>query len=95
MELAAPILITIIVVVVLLILAVVAAVYAKVRFKIATPDEALIITGRKSGTPVINPETGEESTDLSGQRVVIGGARSSSPSSSRWPGSPWPPRASR
>ena len=73
MELAGPIVITIIVVVALLILAVIAAVYAKVRFKIATPDEALIITGRKSGTPVINPETGEESTDLSGQRVVIGG----------------------
>ncbi|QCB94303.1 SPFH domain-containing protein [Cellulomonas shaoxiangyii] len=60
-------------IVALVVLAVVGAVYAKVRFKIATPDEALIITGRKSGTPVINPETGEETTDLSGQRVVIGG----------------------
>lgn len=73
MEFAGPVIVTIIVVVALLVLAVIAAIYAKARFKIATPDEALIITGRKSGSPVINPETGEESTDLSGQRVVIGG----------------------
>jgi flotillin len=73
MEIAGPVLIVAAAVVVLLVLAIVAFVYAKVRFKIATPDEALIITGRKSGTPVINPESGEESTDLSGQRVVIGG----------------------
>lgn len=73
MDLALPVLIVAAIVLVLLVLAVVAFVYAKVRFKIASPDEALIITGRKSGTPVINPETGEESTDLSGQRVVIGG----------------------
>lgn len=57
----------------LLVLLIAIAIYAKVRFKIATPDEALIITGRKSGKPVINPETGDETTDLSGQRVVIGG----------------------
>ena len=73
MDLALPVLIVSVIVLVLLVLAVAAFVYAKVRFKIATPDEALIITGRKSGPPVINPETGEESTDLSGQRVVIGG----------------------
>ncbi|WP_122263413.1 flotillin family protein [Ornithinimicrobium cerasi] len=73
MDLARPLLIAAAVAVALLVLIVVAVAYAKVRFKIATPDEALIITGRKSGTPVINPETGEESTDLSGQRVVIGG----------------------
>ncbi|GAA2726688.1 flotillin family protein [Cellulomonas aerilata] len=73
MENAGPVMIVAAAVIALLVLAVVAFVYAKVRFKIATPDEALIITGRKSGTPVINPETGEESTDLSGQRVVIGG----------------------
>jgi flotillin len=73
MEIAGPVLTVAAVVVALLVLAFVVFVYAKVRFKIATPDEALIITGRKSGTPVINPETGEESTDLSGQRVVIGG----------------------
>lgn len=73
MEIAGPVLTVVAVVVALLALVLVAFVYAKVRFKIATPDEALIITGRKSGTPVINPETGDESTDLSGQRVVIGG----------------------
>jgi flotillin len=73
MDLARPVLIVAALVLALLVLVVIAFVYAKVRFKIATPDEALIITGRKSGKPVINPETGEESTDLSGQRVVIGG----------------------
>src|SRR3712207_1103821 len=73
MEIAGPVLIAVAAAVALLVLVVAGYVYAKVRFKIATPDEALIITGRKSGTPVINPETGEESTDLSGQRVVIGG----------------------
>lgn len=73
MEIAANVLIVLAAVLGLLVVAVIGFVYAKVRFKIATPDEALIITGRKSGTPVINPETGDESTDLSGQRVVIGG----------------------
>ena len=73
MELVGPVLIGVVVVAALLLLGLVVAVYAKARFKIATPDEALIITGRKSGTPVINPETGDETTDLSGQRVVIGG----------------------
>ncbi|WP_129336130.1 flotillin family protein [Cellulomonas endophytica] len=73
MEVAGTLAVVAVAVVVLVVLVVVALVYAKVRFKIATPDEALIITGRKSGTPVINPETGDETTDLSGQRVVIGG----------------------
>lgn len=73
MEIAGLVLVVVVSVAALLLLAVVGFIYAKVRFKIATPDEALIITGRKSGTPVINPETGDESTDLSGQRVVIGG----------------------
>lgn len=73
MELAGTALIVALVVTVLVVVAIVGAIYAKVRFKIATPDEALIITGRKSGKPVINPETGDETTDLSGQRVVIGG----------------------
>ncbi|GAA1180941.1 flotillin family protein [Ornithinimicrobium humiphilum] len=73
MDLAGPILIVVLVLLVLAAVAVVGLVYAKARFKIATPDEALIITGRKSGEAVINPETGEESADLSGQRVVIGG----------------------
>lgn len=41
------------------------------RIKVAGPDEAFIVTGRK-GKPVINPESGELTTDLSGQRVVMG-----------------------
>ncbi|MBD8063703.1 SPFH domain-containing protein [Oceanitalea stevensii] len=73
MELAGTALIVVVAVVALIALVIIGFVYAKVRFKIATPDEALIITGRKSGKPVINPETGDETTDLSGQRVVIGG----------------------
>ncbi|QZN85359.1 flotillin family protein [Cellulomonas sp. C5510] len=73
MEIAGTVLVVAAAVVLVIVLAIIGAVYAKVRFKIATPDEALIITGRKSGTPVINPETGDETTDLSGQRVVIGG----------------------
>ncbi|MCM3660892.1 SPFH domain-containing protein [Georgenia satyanarayanai] len=73
MELAGTALIVVVAVVALIVLVIIGFIYAKVRFKIATPDEALIITGRKSGKPVINPETGDETTDLSGQRVVIGG----------------------
>lgn len=42
------------------------------RYKIAKSDEAYVITGRK-GKEVQNPETGEVSTDLSGQKVVIAG----------------------
>lgn len=42
------------------------------RYKIASPSEAFIITGRK-GKAVTNPETGEVTTDLSGQKVVMGG----------------------
>lgn len=42
------------------------------RYKVAGPNEAFIVTGRK-GKEVRNPETGEISTDLSGQRVVMGG----------------------
>jgi flotillin len=41
------------------------------RIKVAGPNEAFIITGRK-GKPVRNPETGEISTDMSGQKVVMG-----------------------
>ena len=73
MELAGTALIVVVVIAALLVLTLIGFVYAKIRFKIASPDEALIITGRKSGKPVINPETGQETTDLSGQRVVIGG----------------------
>jgi flotillin len=42
------------------------------RFKVSGPDEAFIITGRKGRGSVRNPETGEISTDLSGQKVVMG-----------------------
>ena len=42
------------------------------RYKVAGPNQAYIVTGRK-GKAVINPETGELSTDLSGQKVVLGG----------------------
>ncbi|HWL46026.1 MAG TPA: SPFH domain-containing protein [Ilumatobacter sp.] len=41
------------------------------RIKVAGPNEAFIVTGRK-GRPVTNPETGSISTDLSGQKVVMG-----------------------
>ena len=41
------------------------------RIKVAGPNEAYIITGRK-GKPVKNPETGEISTDMSGQKVIMG-----------------------
>lgn len=41
------------------------------RIKVAGPNEAYIITGRK-GSPVKNPETGEISHDMSGQKVVMG-----------------------
>ncbi|WP_199729778.1 flotillin family protein [Tessaracoccus sp. OH4464_COT-324] len=42
------------------------------RYKVARPNEAYIITGSK-GKAVTNPETGLVSTDLSGQKVVMGG----------------------
>ncbi len=42
------------------------------RYKVAGPNEAYIVTGRK-GKEVTNPETGLISTDLSGQKVVMGG----------------------
>ncbi|MBW3614697.1 MAG: flotillin family protein [Actinobacteria bacterium] len=41
------------------------------RVKVAGPNDAFIITGRK-GRPVKNPETGQISTDMSGQKVVMG-----------------------
>jgi flotillin len=41
------------------------------RFKVAGPNEAFIVTGRK-GKAVTNLETGRTSTDLSGQKVVMG-----------------------
>ncbi|WP_183100036.1 flotillin family protein [Nocardioides pelophilus] len=42
------------------------------RYKVAGPNQAFIVTGRK-GKAVINPETGQLTTDLSGQKVVLGG----------------------
>ncbi|MFO8076013.1 MAG: flotillin family protein [Actinomycetota bacterium] len=42
------------------------------RIAVAGPNEAFIITGRKGQGAVKNPETGEVSTDLSGQKVVMG-----------------------
>lgn len=42
------------------------------RYKVAGPNQAYIVTGRK-GKAVVNPETGELTTDLSGQKVVLGG----------------------
>src|SRR5687767_1690195 len=41
------------------------------RIKVAGPNEAFLITGRK-GRPVTNPETGLVSTDMSGQKVIMG-----------------------
>jgi flotillin len=41
------------------------------RVKVAGPNQAFLITGRK-GKAVKNPETGEISTDMSGQKVVMG-----------------------
>ncbi|WP_157571056.1 flotillin family protein [Nocardioides insulae] len=42
------------------------------RYKVAGPNQAFIVTGRK-GKAVINPETGQLTHDLSGQKVVLGG----------------------
>ena len=43
------------------------------RYRVAGPNEAFIVTGRKGNKQVKNPETGQISTDLSGQKVVMGG----------------------
>src|SRR5215470_15788921 len=48
-----------------------AAVIAQ-RYKVAGPNEAFIVTGR-GGRAIRNAETGVISTDLSGQKVVMGG----------------------
>lgn len=57
--------------VVLVALVVAIGVLVASRFKVAGPNEAFIVTGRK-GKAVTNPETGVISTDLSGQKVVMG-----------------------
>ena len=41
------------------------------RIEVAGPNQAFIVTGRK-GRAVKNPTTGEVTTDLSGQKVVMG-----------------------
>ena len=60
-----------VVVIVALALVVAIVVLVASRFKVAGPNEAFIVTGRK-GKAVTNPETGTISTDLSGQKVVMG-----------------------
>ena len=52
-------------------LLVLVVVYLLTRIKVAGPNEAFVVTGRK-GQPVTNPETGQVTTDLSGQKVVMG-----------------------
>src|SRR5690606_24252013 len=52
-------------------LVVLLALFIVTRIKVAGPNEAFIVTGRK-GVPVTNPETGDVTTDLSGQKVVMG-----------------------
>lgn len=42
------------------------------RYRIAKPDEAIIVTGGK-GKEVVDPTTGHRTRDLSGQKVVTGG----------------------
>ncbi|MVA75500.1 flotillin family protein [Auraticoccus sp. F435] len=56
----------------LIVLVVLIGLLITTRYKVAGPNEAFIVTGRK-GKEVKNPETGEISTDLSGQKVVMGG----------------------
>lgn len=68
-ELFSPVVIAVVGLVVLLFLIV--ALLTQ-RYKVAGPNEAFIVTGRK-GKAVTNTETGEISTDLSGQKVVMGG----------------------
>ncbi len=56
----------------LIVLVVLIGLLITTRYKVAKPNEAFIVTGRK-GKEVKNPETGQISTDLSGQKVVMGG----------------------
>ena len=69
MDLISPTLVAVVGLVLLLLLVV--ALITQ-RYKVAGPNEAFIVTGRK-GREVRNTETGEVSTDLSGQKVVMGG----------------------
>ncbi|WP_152363739.1 flotillin family protein [Microlunatus speluncae] len=63
---------TVIAIIGLVVLVLLLAIIIASRYKVAGPNDAYIVTGRK-GKPVKNVETGEISTDLSGQRVVMGG----------------------
>jgi len=56
----------------LILLAILLILLVTSRYKVAGPNQAYIVTGRK-GRAVLNPETGELSTDLSGQKVILGG----------------------
>lgn len=67
-----PISPTLLAVIGLIVVLVFVAALITTRYKVAGPNEAFIITGRK-GNEVRNPETGVMSTDLSGQKVVMGG----------------------
>jgi len=58
------------VILIVLLIAVIAG-FAFSRYRVAGPNEAIIVTGRK-GKEVINPETGQITADLSGQKVVMG-----------------------
>ena len=56
----------------LIVLVVVLVILITQRYRVAGPNEAFIVTGRR-GKAVRNPESGVISTDLSGQKVVMGG----------------------
>lgn len=64
-----PVIVAVAGVVVLLVLL---ALVVITRYKVAGPNEAFIITGRR-GKKSIDPETGQVSIDNSGQKVVVGG----------------------
>jgi flotillin len=68
-DLFSPSLLAVVGIVILIIL--IAAMITQ-RYRVAGPNEAFIVTGRK-GKAVRNIETGQVSTDLSGQKVVMGG----------------------
>ena len=56
----------------LVVLLILIALLVTSRYKVAGPNEAYIVTGRR-GKAIHNAQTGRVSTDLSGQRVVMGG----------------------
>ncbi|WP_330316533.1 flotillin family protein [Streptomyces platensis] len=64
-----PVIAAVVGVVVLLVLL---ALVVITRYKVAGPNEAFIITGRR-GKKSIDPDTGRVSIDNSGQKVVVGG----------------------